>query len=82
MVVLPGGDLLRTSSNDPDHIEGYTVISKSVYRQDFLPCKHRTMKACPTCPRGGKGKDRPSCSLKKIDIRLTCVGCLERDEGP
>ena len=78
MITLYNGDKYRINVNDPETLEGYTLVDKT-FIQDFKPCVYRVISSCKKCPKSNK---RPTCSLKGIDSHLTCVGCLERNEGP
>ena len=80
MITLPDGNRFRTVPSDPLTLEGFTPDPEkpNLLVQDFLPCKYRKFKQCAYCPQTKQKKSRPSCTLKKITTRLTCVGCLER----
>lgn len=80
MVILPNGDKFRNLPTDPLTLEGYTLDPNNpkLFKQQFLPCKHRVEKQCAVCPKTKERKLRPTCSLKRITTSLTCVGCLER----
>lgn len=79
MITLPNGNLYRDKPSDPKEREGFILSTdEKILVQIFLPCKHRTQKACATCPSSPKVKTLPSCTLKHIDRKLNCVGCLQR----
>ena len=79
MLSLPNGNLYRDNPKDPKEKEGFALSTDGKYLiQIFLPCKHRTQKACSVCPSSPMVKTLPSCTLKGIDRKLNCVGCLQR----
>ena len=76
MITLFNGDKYRTHDGDVTELKGYTLEEdEKTFTQNFLPCKYRYTRACPTCA------GRPSCRLKSIDSFLVCVDCSERDNS-
>jgi len=80
MLKLPNGNFYRNKPDDPTEKEGYTLDpdNPKMLIQTFLPCIHRVMRICSTCPRTKTKHTKPSCKLLNITNGLVCVGCSKR----
>lgn len=74
------GDFFFMKDEKMMPIEGYIQSEDNprLLKQEFLPCEHRIMKKCKTCPGFKKKKARPTCKFKRIIKHLNCIDCLVR----